>query len=103
MEEPRRKNSASRTVSDPTARSASGGPIYPRTSDLQLHTKKTVFFGRGAVWVCFLLIFANLAIYAPVRHFDFVTWDDPLYLVSNPHVVGGLTRAAVWWAFTSGY
>jgi tetratricopeptide (TPR) repeat protein len=44
----------------------------------------------------------TIAVYAPVRHFDFVQLDDPLYVSENPHVQGGLTPAAVAWAFTTG-
>ena len=42
------------------------------------------------------------AIYAPVRGFDFVSWDDPWYVSKNPHVSGGLNWPAVAWAFTTG-
>ncbi len=39
--------------------------------------------------------------YAPVRHFDFVSFDDPLYVTDNPPVESGLTPAGVAWAFTT--
>ncbi|OFV99028.1 MAG: hypothetical protein A3H28_08010 [Acidobacteria bacterium RIFCSPLOWO2_02_FULL_61_28] len=44
---------------------------------------------------------ATVALYAPVRHFEFVTWDDPNYITENPHVQGGLTWASVLWALTT--
>jgi len=40
-------------------------------------------------------------VYAPVRHFDFVSFDDPLYVTDNPPVESGLTPASVAWAFTA--
>jgi Flp pilus assembly protein TadD len=49
------------------------------------------------------LIAVNIAVYAPVVHHEFVTWDDPQYLLGNPHVSGGLTGSGVRWAWTSGY
>jgi tetratricopeptide (TPR) repeat protein len=55
-----------------------------------------------------LLILAALAavtwaVFAPVRHFEFVAWDDPLYVTDNSRVTAGLTWAGVWWALTTGY
>jgi len=44
----------------------------------------------------------TLVVYAPVRHFDFVQVDDPLYVIENPHVRGGLTLDGVGWALTTG-
>ena len=38
-----------------------------------------------------------------MRHYDFVDFDDPLYVSQNPHLAGGLTAANVCWAFTTGY
>jgi tetratricopeptide (TPR) repeat protein len=49
------------------------------------------------------LIAVNIAVYAPVVHHEFVTWDDPQYLLDNPHVSGGLTGSGIRWAWTSGY
>jgi tetratricopeptide (TPR) repeat protein len=48
------------------------------------------------------LFVATFAVYAQVRHFDFVNFDDPEYVTSNPHVRSGITPANVAWAFTSG-
>jgi hypothetical protein len=39
------------------------------------------------------LISVNIAVYAPVALHEFVTWDDPQYLLDNPHVSGGLTKS----------
>jgi Tfp pilus assembly protein PilF len=36
-----------------------------------------------------------------VWSFDFLKWDDQLYVTANPHVVGGLTWSNVVWALTS--
>ncbi len=47
------------------------------------------------------LVALTIAVYAAVRHFDFVPVDDPLYVSENPHLIGGLTWANVSWAFTS--
>ncbi len=58
---------------------------------------------RSDLWIYLLLAAATLAVYAQVREFGYVTYDDPDYVVSNPHVQNGLTRDGVVWAFTSSY
>jgi len=49
------------------------------------------------------LIAITLIVYAPVRHYGFLTWDDTLYVTENPDVLRGLTWHGVGWAFTTGY
>ena len=57
---------------------------------------------RPDLWICLALLVAVLAVYAPVRQFDFVNFDDPEYVGANPHVRHGITLPAIEWAFTSG-
>jgi Flp pilus assembly protein TadD len=52
--------------------------------------------GLGA---CLLLL--ALGIYAPVRHFDFINYDDPVYVTQNLHVTSGLNADNLRWAFTN--
>lgn len=40
-------------------------------------------------------------LYRNCFRFQFVTFDDPLYVTDNPFVLGGLTRENLWWAFTN--
>ncbi len=56
-----------------------------------------------AIAIALALAALVLAIYAPVRHFDFVQLDDPAYITENPHVLRGLTLDGVRWAFTTGH
>jgi tetratricopeptide (TPR) repeat protein len=65
----------------------------PGASGLQLSP------GKDAL-VCVFIAAAVFAVYWPVRHFDFVNYDDPAYISSNPPVLGGLTWANIYWAFT---
>lgn len=46
------------------------------------------------------LILATLIVYAQTAHFDFVTYDDDLY-VENAHVQAGLTFESIKWALTA--
>jgi tetratricopeptide (TPR) repeat protein len=55
-----------------------------------------------ALLIYALLLLATFATYAPVRHFDFVNYDDPDYVSNNPHVQQGLTPDGLRWAITSG-
>ena len=48
------------------------------------------------------LVVVTLTLFAPVWGYGFVSWDDPWYITSNPHVTGGLGWAAVSWALTTG-
>jgi Flp pilus assembly protein TadD len=62
--------------------------------------------GKHGAWRTLLIVAAlvavTLAVFAPVRHFDFVAWDDPLYVTENPHVAAGLTWQGARWALTTG-
>lgn len=54
--------------------------------------------------LCLLLLAAiTLATYAPVLTYDFVGYDDGMYVTENPHVQSGLTVQGIVWAFTTGY
>jgi tetratricopeptide (TPR) repeat protein len=53
--------------------------------------------------VSILLISLNIVVYAAVRDFQFVNWDDPSYITENPNIVDGLTGRSVMWALTTGY
>ena len=56
-----------------------------------------------AAFVAAALVALTVAVYYGVWRFDFVSWDDPFYVVYNPRVMSGLTAPGVAWAFTTGY
>ena len=47
------------------------------------------------------LLLATFAVYAQVRDFDFVNYDDADYTTGNPNVRQGLTAQGLEWALTS--
>jgi len=49
------------------------------------------------------LIAVTLIAYEPLRHNDFVYFDDHRYVTENPNVLGGITRDSVVWAFTESH
>jgi tetratricopeptide (TPR) repeat protein len=53
-------------------------------------------------WIECGLVGLTLVVYAQTRHFQFVNWDDPTYVIGNATVLGGLNWHSVWWALTSG-
>jgi len=57
----------------------------------------------GYWWIALVLAGVTFAAFAEVRHFDFVNFDDQLYVTANPHIRTGLTWAGVVWAFSSSY
>ncbi len=58
---------------------------------------------HGASWISVALVLLTVSVYFPVRHFGFVAYDDPRYIINNIHVATGLTWQNVRWAFTSVY
>jgi len=47
-----------------------------------------------------VLALGTLLLYAPVRHYKFLNYDDNGYITDNPHVLAGLTLENAAWAFT---
>lgn len=57
----------------------------------------------GVLLICAGLAGLILLVYFPVGGFDYINYDDNVYITDNPHVRAGLTWAGIRWAFTSGY
>ena len=57
---------------------------------------------RRTLLISLLLAGAALAVFWPVRHFEFLNWDDLTYVKTNEHVQG-ITWGNVVWAFTQSY
>jgi tetratricopeptide (TPR) repeat protein len=53
--------------------------------------------------ISFSLIVATVLVYAPVHRHEFINYDDPYYVTSNPHTQAGLNLDTVRWAFTSSH
>ena len=56
---------------------------------------------RRTAWICALLAGVVLALYAPVYYYDFLSYDDGDYVVLNPQVNAGLTKAGLIWALVN--
>jgi Tfp pilus assembly protein PilF len=51
--------------------------------------------------ICLGLVLSTLVVYSQVGGFNFVNYDDNLYVYQNRYVVAGLTPESVKWAFTA--
>jgi tetratricopeptide (TPR) repeat protein len=50
-------------------------------------------------WIALLLIVATLAVFYPVRHHEFLDYDDAVQIVQNPQIREGLSLAGLTGAF----
>jgi len=55
---------------------------------------------RWIAAVYLALAASTIAVYWPVRNFEFVNFDDTKYVRDNPYVNSGFTRQGLAWAFT---
>jgi tetratricopeptide (TPR) repeat protein len=53
--------------------------------------------------VYILLIVTTLAVYWQVNQFDFINFDDPMYVTENVHIQSGITLDGFRWAFSTKY
>jgi Flp pilus assembly protein TadD len=56
---------------------------------------------RGVLLIGLLLAAVTLTLYWPVQSFDFVNFDDDIYVTDNRQVQGGLSMEGLRWAFTT--
>ncbi len=74
----------------------------PRAKPLvQSHKPPTLSGSRLNLLICLAVIVATFTVYAQVRHFAFVNYDDPDYTAANARVQQGLTVQGLEWALTS--
>jgi Flp pilus assembly protein TadD len=57
--------------------------------------------GRIRTTIAIVLAAVTVLVYLPVLHNGFVNYDDPDYILNNPHVRAGLTWSGMVWAFQS--
>ena len=59
--------------------------------------------GRAAVAVAGALFLVTVALFGRAIAFDFVNYDDDVYVYQNPQVTAGLNWDGVRWAFSTGH
>lgn len=53
--------------------------------------------------VYILLTFVTLAVFWQVNHYDFINFDDNIYIIQNGYIQSGLTPEGFRWAFSTKY
>jgi len=53
------------------------------------------------ILICLFLIIINLAVFWQVRNFEFVSFDDPVYITENLQVRRGLSISGILWALST--
>ena len=56
---------------------------------------------RSDLLICLFLIVITLGVYWQVNQFDFINYDDNLYVTENPYVKTGVSFDGIQWAFTT--
>ena len=59
--------------------------------------------GLLVFFIYFALALSVAMVFLQVRNFDFVHYDDNVYVFENQYILNGLTSEGVLWAFTSGH
>lgn len=84
--------------------STAGGDIAPPpppdVNNQPSSRRASIIEKYSGLLISFLLVIACLAVYWQTFHYDFVNYDDPVYVTKNAHVQAGLTSESVKWAFT---
>ncbi|MCE5210493.1 MAG: tetratricopeptide repeat protein [Deltaproteobacteria bacterium] len=57
--------------------------------------------GKQKLIVYIVLIIAALVVYWQVSQFDFLNYDDPVYVTENSHIQSGITLKGIDWAFST--
>ncbi len=57
----------------------------------------------GNIIVCLFFVIVILALYWPLSHYDFINYDDNLYVSENHQVSSGLTVKGILWSFQTTY
>jgi tetratricopeptide (TPR) repeat protein len=102
MSERRPRKRAGRATSETRRRPGheANVPVAAAGTVSAAQTVEARFFSR-AVWIGLGLIAIVIFIYAPVRQYQFVYFDDQVYVSQNPRVADGLTWQGLAWAFTT--
>jgi Flp pilus assembly protein TadD len=56
---------------------------------------------RRKLLVSLVLVAATITVFWQVRHYEFIDFDDDLYVWANPNVTAGLSGRSLVWAFTA--
>ena len=72
---------------------------FTSSTETKLNTKENTLRRFRLVVICVLLSALTFALYWQVIHFEFINFDDLIYVVENKHVHNGLSFESILWAF----
>ncbi len=58
---------------------------------------------KHSIFVVLMLIILILGVYWPVQNYEFIGFDDSIYIIGNSHVQSGITIEGIKWAFSTKY
>ena len=58
---------------------------------------------KQSILVVLMLIILTLGVYWPVQNFEFINFDDDVYVTENSHIKSGVTLDGFCWAFSTKY
>jgi protein O-mannosyl-transferase len=58
-------------------------------------------YNHRRLLICILLAAVTFAVYLPVRNYEFLHYDDDVYITNNPEVQSGLSWQGIKWAFVT--
>ena len=70
-------------------------------SYIAIENENNIRASQIRLFLCLLLTILIVIVYSQVSYFDFVHYDDHVYITDNPAVKTGLTADSIYWALTS--
>jgi hypothetical protein len=64
---------------------------------------KTILKEYQSICICLVLALTTITVFWQVCTYDFVDYDDSVYIYENPNIQAGITLKTIKWAFTTSY
>lgn len=61
--------------------------------------KHTLSEKNQTIAICLFIVLITLFVYAQLISYDFINFDDPLYVYSNNNINSGISLKNMFWAF----
>jgi tetratricopeptide (TPR) repeat protein len=78
------------------------GPLFAKATQGRQMTENRKQ-NKLSLLICAGLVIATVIAYEPIRHNEFVDYDDPAYITENPDITSGLTLQSFKQAFISSH
>jgi len=58
---------------------------------------------KYSILIVLMLIILTIGVYWPVQNYEFINFDDNVYVTENSHIQSGFTLDGFCWAFSTKY